>query len=159
MVLEGVEVYTAVVEPLEEGAVSTWVGSRTRTHTRELELTSSCSTNLLLDPPSPRELNMPLLSPRLGSLLSLCLMSALNDSLSRNNFRSASCCRVGCAADLFSIFSSAARRASTKLVSNRPTACFSGGGGTTTPGLLPWRVLYSHRKSLYLLLTSNSGCL
>jgi hypothetical protein len=120
--------------------------------------TSSCSTNLL---PPPTEilnpLNIPLLSPRPGSFRSLCLTSTLKASLSKNNFRSPSCWRVGCAAVLFSIRSNAARRDSTKLLSNRPTACFSGGGGTTTPGLFACKELYSHRKSLYLRVTANSG--
>lgn len=107
----------------------------------------------------PNELSTLLLSPRLGSLRSLCLTSTLKASLSRNSLRSESCCSVGCAAVLLSIFSSAARRASTKLLSNRPTACLSGGGGTTTPGLLACSVVYSHRKSRYRRLTSNSGCL
>jgi hypothetical protein len=109
-----------------------------------------------LNPSDPSTL---LLSPRLGSLRSLCLTSTLNASLSRNSFRSPSSCSVGCAAVLFSIFSRAARRPSTKLLSNRPTACFSGGGGTTTPGLLACSAVYSHRKSRYRRLTSNSGCL
>jgi hypothetical protein len=42
---------------------------------------------------------------------------------------------VGWAAVLFNILSKAALLDSTKFVSNRPTACFSGGGGTTIPGL------------------------
>jgi hypothetical protein len=29
----------------------------------------------------------------------------------------------------------------------RPTACFSGGGGMMTPGLLLWSCVYSQRKS------------
>ena len=106
------------------------------------ELTSSCSTNFPPPPTDmPNPLNMPLLSPRLGSFLSLCLTSTLKASLSKNNFKSPSCCKVGWAAVLLSILSKAARRDSTKFVSNRPTACFSGGGGTTTPGLLLWSEL------------------
>lgn len=114
----------------------------------------------MLPPPTlkPSEPSTLLLSPRAGSLRSLCLTSMLKASLSRNSFRSASSCRVGWAAILLSIFSRAARRDSTKLLSNRPTACFSGGGGTTTPGLLACSALYSHRKSRYRRLTSNSGC-
>lgn len=50
------------------------------------------------------------------------------------------------------------RRDSTKLLSKRPTACFSGGGGTTTPGLFACNELYSHKKSRYLRVTENSGC-
>jgi hypothetical protein len=124
-----------------------------------MKLTSSCSTNL---PPPPTESpsppNMPLLSPIPGSFLSLCLTSTLNDSLSKNSFKSPSCCNVGWAAVLLSIRSKADRLDSTKFVSNRPTACFSGGGGTTMPGLLACNELYSHKKSLYLRVTVNSGC-
>src|SRR3569833_672409 len=126
-------------------------------NSKRKKLTSSCSTNLL-PPPTliPSELNMPLLSPRLGSFCSLCLMSTLKASLSRNSLLLVSCCYVGWVVVLLSIFSSACRRDSTKLVSNRPTACFSGGGGTTTPGLLACSVLYSHRKTQNRQKTENT---
>src|SRR5436305_4021329 len=124
-------------------------------------LTSSCSMNFPPPPTEnapPNELNMPLLSLSPGSFRSARLTSTVNDSLSRNILKSTSCCSIGWRAVLLSIRSNAALLDSTKLLSNRPTACFSGGGGTTTPGLLLWSELYNHRKSRYRRETANSGC-
>lgn len=60
---------------------------------------------------------------------------------------------------MFSMRSRACLLDSTNSVSKRPTACFSGGGGITTPGLLLCNEVYSQRKSRYLRDTANSGCL
>jgi hypothetical protein len=40
-----------------------------------------------------------------------------------------------------------------------PNCCFSGGGGTTMPGLLLLRVVYNHTKSRYRRFTVNSSVL
>lgn len=53
--------------------------------------------------------------------------------------------------------SNAIRLDSMKFVSNLPTACFSGGGGTTTPGFVSCKRSYSHKKSRYLLVTVIVG--
>ena len=40
-----------------------------------------------------------------------------------------------------------------------PNCCFSGGGGTTMPGLLLLRAVYNHTKSRYRRFTVNSSVL
>ena len=40
-----------------------------------------------------------------------------------------------------------------------PNCCFSGGGGTTMPGLLLLRAVYNHTKSRYRRFTVNSSAL
>ena len=83
------------------------------------------------------------------------LTSSANESLSRKNLKSWSFWSTGWVATFRKHCSRAPLRRSTNPVSNRPNECFSGTGGTTTPGLLFDNVSYNHRKSEYRLNTEN----